>query len=102
MDIHNGFLRDLSSKLTGAPKTVNELLAVAKAVVASAVDAQTGDPLYPRTWNHSFIDAPTISAQKQPCATKDDVERAIKNASSHQEGLSTFCRPVQAFALPKP
>ena len=49
MDIHNGFLRDLSSKLTGAPKTVNELLAVVKAVVASAVDPQTGDPLYPRS-----------------------------------------------------
>jgi integrase len=87
VDIHNGFLRDLSSKLTGAPKTVNELLAVVKAVVASAVDPQTGDPLYPRTWNHSFIDAPTISAQKQPCATNDDVERAIKKAPSHQEQL---------------
>ena len=87
VDIHNGFLRDLSSKLTGAPKTVNELLAVVKAVVASAVDSQTGDPLYPRAWNHSFIDAPTIGAQKQPCATKEDVERAIKNATSHQEQL---------------
>ena len=86
-DIHNGFLRDLSSKLTGAPKTVNELLAVVKAVVASAVDPETGDPLYPRTWNHSFIDAPTIIGQKQPCATKDDVERAIKNTTSRQEGL---------------
>jgi hypothetical protein len=40
-----------------------------------------------RAWNHSFIDAPTISAQKQPCATNDDVERAIKNAPSHQEQL---------------
>jgi integrase len=87
VDIHNGFLRDLSSKLTGAPKTVNELLAVVKAVVASAVDPQTGDPLYPRTWNHSFIDAPTISAQKQPCATAEEVNRAIKNATNHQEQL---------------
>jgi integrase len=86
-DIHNGFLKHLASKLAGSAKTVNELLAVVKAVVASAVDPQTGDPLYPRTWNHSFIDAPTISAQKQPCATKDDVERAIKNATSHQEQL---------------
>jgi integrase len=87
VDIHNGFLRDLSGKLTGAPKTVNELLAVVKAVVASAGDSQTGDPLYPRLWNHSFIDAPTISAQKQPCATAEEVNRAIKNATSHQEGL---------------
>jgi integrase len=86
-DIHNGFLKDLAGNLPGSAKTVNELLAVVKAVVASAVDPQTGDPLYPRTWNHSFIDAPTIGSQKQPCATKDDVERAIKNATSHQEQL---------------
>ncbi len=86
-DIHSGFLKDLASKLPGSAKTVNESLAVVKAVVASAVDSQTGDPLYPRTWNHSFIDAPTISAQKQPCATNDDVERAIKNATRHQEQL---------------
>jgi hypothetical protein len=86
-DIHNGFLKDLAGNLTGSAKTVNELLAVVKAVVASAVDSQTGDPLYPRTWNHSFIDAPTIGAQKQPCATKDDVECAIKNATSRQEQL---------------
>ena len=86
-DIHNGFLRDLASKLPGSAKTVSESLAVVKAVVASAVDPQTGEPLYPRTWNHSFIDAPTINGQKQPCATKDDVEHAIKNATSHQEGL---------------
>ena len=54
-EIHNGFLKELASKLSGSAKTVNELLAVVKAVVASAVDSQTGDPLYPRTWNHSFI-----------------------------------------------
>jgi hypothetical protein len=86
-DIHNGFLKELASNLPGSAKTVNELLAVVKAVVASAADPQTGDPLYPRTWNHSFIDAPTISAQKQPCATTEDVERAIKSATSHQEQL---------------
>jgi integrase len=86
-DIHNGFLKDLASKLAGSAKTVNELLAVVKAVVASAVDSQTGDPLYPRTWNHSFIDAPTISGQKQPCATAEEVNRAITNATSHQEQL---------------
>jgi len=52
-DIHNGFLKDLASKLSGSAKTVNELLAVVKAVVASAVDSQTGDPLYPRL--ESFV-----------------------------------------------
>jgi hypothetical protein len=86
-DIHNGFLKELASTLSGSAKTVNESLAVVKAVVASAVDPQTGDRLYPRAWNHSFIDAPTICAQKQPCATAEEVNRAIKNATSHQEQL---------------
>jgi integrase len=86
-DIHNGFLKDLAGNLPGSAKTVNEYLMVMKAVVASAVDPQTGDPLYPRSWNHSFIDAPTINGQKQPCATAEEVTRAIKNATSHQEQL---------------
>jgi uncharacterized protein YjbI with pentapeptide repeats len=66
---------------------VYDYVDVVKAVIASAVDPQTGDPLYPRTWNHSFIDAPTISGQKQPCATTEVVNRAITNATSHQEQL---------------
>jgi integrase len=46
-----------------------------------------GEQLFPRAWNHEFLDLPTISKQKQPCATKGDVERAIKNSTSHQEQL---------------
>jgi Phage integrase family len=68
------------------PKTVGELVATVKKVVATAVNDE-GEQLFPRAWNHEFLDLPTISKQKQPCATKDDVERAIKNATSHQEGL---------------
>jgi integrase len=38
---------------------------VAKMVVASAVNEE-GEELYPRKWNHSFIDLPRIRNQKQP------------------------------------
>ena len=65
---------------------MGELVATVKKVVASAVNDE-GEHLFPRAWNHEFLDLPTISKQKQPCATKDDVERAIKNATSHQEQL---------------
>ena len=88
-DITNKTLKDLATQLVAqglSPKTVNELVATVKQVVASAVSDQ-GEQLFPRAWNHEFLDLPTISKQKQPCATKDDVERAIKNATSHQEQL---------------
>jgi integrase len=88
-DIHNGFLKNLGDQLVQqklAAKTITELIGVVKEIVGSAVDAK-GERLFPTNWNHEFLDLPTISKQKQPCATKDDVERAIKNATSHQEQL---------------
>jgi hypothetical protein len=69
-----------------APKTVGELVAIAKKVVASAVSDQ-GEQLFPHTWKHEFLDLPTITKQRQPCATAEDVERATNNATSHQEQL---------------
>jgi integrase len=38
---------------------------IVKMVVASAVNEE-GEELYPRKWNHSFIDLPRIRNQKQP------------------------------------
>ncbi len=84
--INNGFLRDLA-KLSGSPKTVTELLTTVKAVVASAVNPETGDELYPRSWNHSYIDAPSIQKQKQPSLSVEQVNAVIKSADSWQEKL---------------
>jgi hypothetical protein len=41
---------------------------VVKMVVASAVDEQ-GEQIYPRKWNHEFIDLPVVEQGKQntPC-----------------------------------
>jgi hypothetical protein len=88
-DITNKTLKDLVGKLVAedlAPKTIGELVSVVKKIVASAVGDE-GEKLFPRDWNHEFIDLPQITEQAQPCATKDDVERAIRNAPSHQEQL---------------
>src|SRR5207244_894642 len=79
-DINNGFLRDLANKISGSPKTVTETLAALKQIVASAVDLETGERLYPRTWNHAFIDAPTIENQRQPSVTGEQVTKAIREA----------------------
>jgi integrase len=88
-DIDNGFVRDLVTKLVAeklSPKTIAELVATVKQIVASAVDGN-GNHLFPRQWNHKFLDLPQITNQKQPCATKTDVETCIKNSRNDQEQL---------------
>jgi integrase len=44
--------------------TVNNYSQVVKAVVASAVN-EDGEPVYPRKWNHEFIDMPIVQRSKQ-------------------------------------
>ena len=86
-DINNGFLRDLANKISGSPKTVTETLAALKQIVSGAVDPQTGEQIYPRQWNHAFIDAPTIENQRQPSVTGEEVTKAIRGSRSWQEQL---------------
>jgi len=86
-EIHNGFLKSLAGRIPGSAKTIGETLAALKQIVASAVDPATGEQIYPRAWNHAFIDAPTVKDQRQPCATVEQVNKAIKDARSHQEQL---------------
>jgi integrase len=86
-DINSGTLRDLVTQLIAealSPKSIGELVATVKQVVASAVDGN-GDPIFPRQWNSKHIDAPSIGKQKQPSITRQDVERCIKDAASDQE-----------------
>lgn len=67
-DINSGTLRDLVTQLVAeelSAKTIGELVATVKQVVASAVDGN-GDPIFPRQWNVKHIDAPSIGRQKQP------------------------------------
>jgi integrase len=88
-DVDNGFVRELVTKLVAeklSPKTIAELVATVKQIVASAVNAN-GNHLFPRQWNSKFIDMPQVQNQKQPCASKADVERCINNSRNDQERL---------------
>jgi integrase len=88
-DINNGALRQLVRRLDKesslSPKTIAELVSTVKQIVTSLVDESTGEPLLKREWSARFIDCPTIANQKQPCATREDVERCLKESSSDQE-----------------
>jgi integrase len=69
------FAKDLVRKGL-APKTVLETVNVVKLVVASAVSPD-GDYLYPRQWNHEFIDLPRVADQKQPTLTPEQLKAAL-------------------------
>jgi len=47
-----------------SPKTIDNYVPVVKMVVASAVDEQ-GEEVYPRKWNHEFIDLPVVEKDRQ-------------------------------------
>jgi integrase len=66
-EVSNGAVRELVEVMSAAglsPKTIVNNVAVAKMVVASAVNGD-GEQLYPRTWNHDFIGLPTVNKADQ-------------------------------------
>jgi integrase len=69
------FAQGLSAKGL-APKTILETVVVVKQIVASAV-SQDGDYLYPRHWNHDFIDLPPVTGQKQPTVSPAQLKAAL-------------------------
>ena len=62
-----------------------------KMVVASAVNEE-GDALYPRKWNHEFIDLPEDNNPKQPILTGDVLTDVIALATKqHYRMLFVLC-----------
>jgi len=60
-------------------KTITEIISVLKYVVASILD-ENGGQIYPRQWNHEFMDLPVIGKQNQPAFTPEQVERIVGKA----------------------
>jgi integrase len=56
-----------------APKTIVNLVAVVKFVVASGVEEE-GDQLHPRVWNYEFIQLPLVIKEKQSRPTVTEAE----------------------------
>jgi hypothetical protein len=64
--ISNKAVRELVEKMSVAglsPKTIVNYIQVVKLVVASAVDEE-GEQIYPRKWNHEFIQLPLVCREK--------------------------------------
>lgn len=77
----NGTMKDFAQRLGEkglGSKTILEVVGVVKAMMASAVDGE-GNRLYPRVWNHEFIDLPSLGAQKRPSVTPEQLAAAVKD-----------------------
>ena len=77
----NGALRQFVETLSAAglaPKTIVNVVGVVKQVVASAVNEE-GDQIYPRTWNHEFIQLPLVVKEKQnrPTITQAEISAVL-------------------------
>jgi integrase len=88
-EVSNGALRELVGKMSKAglsPGSINAYVKVVKLVIASAVD-ENGDQIYPRKWNHEFIDLPEIKDPRQPCFTSEQVTAVVAAAGGQYQML---------------
>jgi integrase len=90
--VGNLALKGLVEKMVEAglsPKTVNTYSQVVKSVVASAVDEE-GEQLFPRKWNHDFVDMPVVDRSKQN--TPHFTSEIIAGILAHTKGYKQmFC-----------
>ena len=63
-----------------APKTIGEISAFVRAIVASVLDSD-GNQIYARTWKLDFVDAPPIAKQRQPTVTKEFLQNVLNDTS---------------------
>jgi integrase len=75
-DVTNKTARELVEKMSEGglgPKTIVNNVQVLKLVIASAVN-ENGEQLYPRAWNHEFMQLPIVEKDKQERQTISEQE----------------------------
>src|SRR6266446_423414 len=90
--VGNLALKGLVEKMVEAglsPKTVNTYSQVVKSVVASAVNEE-GEQLFPRKWNHEFVDMPVVDKSKQntPHFSSEVITGILASTKGHKQ---MFC-----------
>lgn len=87
--VNNRALKELVSKMSKdscSPKSISNYAQVVKMVVASAI-GDDGEELYPRKWNHDFIDLPDVAGQRTPVFTSEEVQQIISKAEGQYRML---------------
>jgi integrase len=87
--VNNATVKVLVAKMDEAElsaKTITTYVGLVKLVVASALD-KNGGQLFPRKWNHDFIDLPVIGKQRQPVFTAEMVGKILQKADGQDRVL---------------
>ena len=78
-----------------SPKTIKSYTQVVKQIVASAVTEDGGEvkELYPRKWDHDFIDLPVVRRKRQntPSFTKEIITGLTRWPKERERMLFIFC-----------
>ncbi len=90
--VDNKAMKDLVATLQAAnlsAKTIVEIVAVAKWVVASSIDEATGKQKHPREWNHDFMDLPVVNSETQhrPTLEAEEIASTIVAAKGRYAAL---------------
>src|SRR5579864_310619 len=80
-----------------SPKTIENYIQVPKMVVASVVDAD-GNQVYPRKWNHDFIDMPIVEPpeQNRPSFSSEIMARLAKYQRPREQMLFILGGPADS------
>ncbi len=89
--IDNRTAKDLVARLSEsqlAPKTIVEIFGVLKEVLASTINGE-GKQMFPRQWNHEYIDLPVVDPKKQhrPTLNSKQVTDVIAGSAGRYQAL---------------
>jgi integrase len=87
--INNGSLKELVSRMYAAKLSAQSIVTYAnltKLIVGSACDAN-GEQLFPRKWNHEFIDLPIIDKQHRPIVSGKTVSSIVAQTTGTVRSL---------------
>jgi integrase len=87
--VNNGTLKALVAKMHEAKlaaKSIINYVGLVKLVVASALD-KNGEQLFPRKWNHEFIDLPVVGTQRQPAFDSGTMSKIVQKSYGQERVL---------------
>jgi len=89
--VDNRVAKDLVAKLGEAelaPKTIVEIVGVLKMLLASAINSD-GKQMFPREWNHEYIDLPVVDPKKQrrPTVSSKQLSDVVANSKGRYQAL---------------
>ena len=105
--VNNKTVKTLVEKMHAAnlsAQSINTYVNLAKLIVSSAIDEDTGDELFPRKWKNEFLDVPLIKDQKQPVFDEKTMSAIVEKARGQDQILyallaASGLRAGEAFGL---